>query len=78
MRGMKIGNEYAQQLKAGYAKTPKAVLAAVVVSLLVERSGEEDFDGVLDDFVQEWAVLYQNGIVSQKPLILNKNEKPNA
>jgi hypothetical protein len=78
MRGMKIGNEYAQQLRSRYAKTPKAVLAAVVVSLLVKQSGKEDFDGVLDAFVQEWAILHQNGIVSQKPLILNKNQEPNA
>jgi hypothetical protein len=73
---LKIGNEYARHLKARYASTPKAVLAAVVVSLLVKQSGNEDFAGVLDAFVKEWATLNANGIVPQKPLILNRNQEP--
>lgn len=75
-RGLKIGNEYAQKLSARYASTPKAVLAAVTVSLLMKDTGFEDTGIVLDAFVKEWAILHANGIVPQKPLITNKNQEP--
>jgi hypothetical protein len=76
-RGMKISNEYAQVLKPRYGGAPKAVIAAVAVSLLLkEHDGK--WSEVYDAFVKEWAILYQNGIVPQKPLITSKAQEPNA
>lgn len=48
-----------------YAQTPKAVLAAIVVSLL---SGGGDDPRYLNERIRaEWQALYDNGIVPQKP-----------
>jgi hypothetical protein len=46
-------------------KTPKAVIAAVVVSIL--SNGGEAFEQVAPRFLAEWRTLYDNGIVQQKP-----------
>jgi hypothetical protein len=78
MRGMKIGNEYAQKLSTRYSSTPKAVIAAVAVSLLMKECDNGDYSGVLDAFVKEWAILHINGIVAQKPLITNTRQDPNV
>ena len=75
-RGLKIGNEYARMLAARYADTPKSVIAAVAVSLLMRDCDNGDYSGVLDAFVKEWAILHLNGIVPQKPLITNKHQEP--
>ena len=64
MRGLNVGNEYAQLLGRLYA-TPKAVLVAVVVSLLT--TGGDQQNGVQSRFMAEWQDLYDNGIVRQKP-----------
>jgi hypothetical protein len=61
----KIENEYSRALGKVYSKTPKAVIAAIAVSLLLKENGE-DFMGIADAFIKEWAVLQQNGIVPQK------------
>lgn len=77
-RGCRTSNEYANMLRARYASTPKAVLAAVAVSLLIKDGGfgPQDNGPILDAFVREWAVLNLNGIVPQKPLILNSRQDP--
>lgn len=50
---------------------PKAVIAAVAVSLLERLNGGEyallDPIGIQDAFLEEWWVLHSNGIVPQKP-----------
>ena len=53
-----------------YEKTPKAVFAALVVSLMANHQGIEfaDIDGQI---LYEWDTLLQNGIVPQKPPKLN-------
>ena len=65
-RGMKASNEYAQVLYPRYGDTPKAVIAAVAVSLLL-KDNEGKWDGIYDAFVKEWATFHANGIVPQKP-----------
>jgi hypothetical protein len=76
MRGLKVSNEYAQKLGRRYSSTPKSVIAAVAVSLLVKDSGTDDFEGVLDAFVKEWATLYLAGIIPQKPRTTNSRQRP--
>lgn len=58
-------NEYAARLDEIYARTPKAVLAAIAVSML--SSGGDHMEGVADRVLDEWRVLYLNGIVPQRP-----------
>lgn len=76
-RGMKISNEYARVLQPRYGNMSKAVIAAVAVSLLLKQN-DGDWSTVYDAFVKEWAILHQNGIVPQKPLITSKRQNPNA
>jgi hypothetical protein len=46
-------------------KTPKAVIAAVVVSLL--SNGGDELAHVSTRFLREWRILHENHIVPQKP-----------
>jgi hypothetical protein len=62
---MKQMNEYANVLGELYRQTPKAVLAAVVVSLL--SNGGDEFEQVSGRFLAEWHTLHDNGIVPQPP-----------
>lgn len=50
-----------------YEKIPKAVLAAIAVSYLLNHQNvnQENID---IDLKREWATLHENGIVPQKPL----------
>jgi hypothetical protein len=73
-RGTKISNEYAAVLQPRYGDAPKAVIAAVAVSLLLKQEGS-DFAKVYDAFVREWATLYASGIVSQKPITTCKAQE---
>jgi hypothetical protein len=61
----KLSNAYVEVLGDLYDKTPKAVLAAVVVSLL--SNGGDEFEPVPERFLAEWGTLYANRIVPQKP-----------
>ena len=65
-RGMKIHNEYAAAFDKLYASTPKAVFAAVAYSFasLLEEGVQ---DNVVPLFLNEWRILYENGIVRQAP-----------
>jgi hypothetical protein len=65
---MKAMNDYAVQLCDYYSKAPKAVIAAVVVSFLINHFQTEQGTGeVAHAFLKEWETLYQNGIVPQRP-----------
>lgn len=65
----KLFNQYADLLSPEfYNNTPKAVFAAIAVSLAIINTGEGDcFDGVENLLRDEWAALYKNKIVPQKP-----------
>jgi hypothetical protein len=56
-------NEYARAMGKLYARTPKAVLAAIVVSLV--SNGGENIEGVTQAVLNEWDILHANGIVPQ-------------
>lgn len=59
-------NNYAEQISEQlYTQTPKAVLAALVVSLLT--NGGDNFEGLDEKIVAEWSALHVAGIVPQKP-----------
>ena len=68
---MKTMNPYAALLEAElYARTPKAVLAAIAVSALTRGDpfNTEELGGdPAALLLAEWFALYENGIVSQKP-----------
>lgn len=62
---MKAGNNYLALLR-NFTETPKAVYAAVCVSL-ANRLGA-DFAEVERMINEEWAILHEAEIVPQKPL----------
>lgn len=64
MPGLKKINEYAGRV-ADYDRIPKAVFAAIAVSLLT--GGGDHFEGIDDAVMREWACLHLAGIVPQKP-----------
>lgn len=68
MPGLKLSNEYQRAFGKLYAKTPKAVFAAVAYSFANWASGTEsrDADENVARFIAEWHLLYENGIVPQK------------
>lgn len=54
-----------------YDKCPKEVLAAMVVSFLVNHQGNESWS-VSEEIAKEWKILYDQGLVTQKPKKYNK------
>lgn len=56
-----------QLLGEDFHKMPKAVIAAIAVSLALRIDGD-NFDLVKGSISKEWKMLYANGIVSQKPI----------
>jgi hypothetical protein len=62
---MKIDNEYSKQFKF-YNRIPKAVFAAVCCSKIL-LSNNENFELIEGDFMNEWRILYESGIIKQKP-----------
>ncbi len=64
-----LHNEYSLLLKR-FEKTPKTVLAALLVSEYLNRLNvpPRDLDEAL---LGEWKILYQQGIVLQQPPKLN-------
>ena len=66
-RGVKLSNEYILQYGKLYASTPKAVFAAVALSLAFIDVEEQGFDLACARVMNEWRALYENGIVPQKP-----------
>jgi hypothetical protein len=66
MPGLKQHNEYERLIgEELYAKTPKAVLAAIVASFC--SVGGDYPESVPDGMLREWTILHDNGIVPQKP-----------
>lgn len=63
--GVKVGNEYADTLGRLYARTPKAVFAAIAVSFAT--AGGDALDKAELNILREWTALHNAGIVSQKP-----------
>lgn len=61
----KQSNAYADSI-GGYADTPKAVLAALALSLAFRVSGG-DLDEAVRLLAAEWATLHTGGRVPQKP-----------
>ena len=60
-------NEYQQAISLKlYDRIPKAVLAAIVVSQMINMHGFE-FDEIDNAIIDEWRILNLNGIVPQKP-----------
>ena len=69
MRGIKKGNEYQDLISGGlYEKFPKAVLAAIVVSLLTCGGDYINTTDIDAELLREWQALFDNGIVPQKPI----------
>lgn len=66
MSGGNLKNEYAEALGPLYDRIPKAVLAAVVVSLL--SNGGDELEQVSTRLLSEWGTLYHNRIVPQPPV----------
>lgn len=59
-------NEYARAVDERlYEQTPKAVFAAVAVSALT--TGGDYLNEANGRLLEEWWILYDNGIVPQKP-----------
>lgn len=77
-RGTKISNEYAQAFGRLYAKTPKAVFAAVAFSFAHWAAGEESktVNQTLARFLNEWDVLHENNIVRQAPPKESRQDAP--
>jgi len=51
-----------------FERTPKAVVAAICYSLAERLSAFDDSDDASGLIRAEWAALYANGIVPQKPI----------
>lgn len=66
----KILGDYARQISPRlYRRIPKAVLAAIAVSPQ-QNGGVGDTSGTADDYLlREWALLWQQGIVPQRPRV---------
>ena len=58
-------NEYQAALGQTFESTPKAVLGAIVASLL--SCGGERLEDAELALIKEWWILYRAGIVPQKP-----------
>lgn len=64
---MKRRNEYIHALGNFYARTPKAVFAAVAFSYANRLFAKSEGTEVADLLADEWKVLFENGIVPQRP-----------
>lgn len=65
---MKTTNEYQKVIDPKlYKQMPKAILAAIAVSLARRLNGES-FDETSNTLYTEWITLNQNGIIPQKPI----------
>lgn len=50
-----------------YASTPKAVFAALAFSFANRLIAKSEGTEIVDCLAEEWKVLFENGIVPQKP-----------
>lgn len=62
-------NDYAQEVAEIYARTPKAVFAALAVAFAHRTLGGdmESLAGVEQALLEEWKILHNAGIVPQAP-----------
>jgi hypothetical protein len=65
MPGIKLSNSYQRAFGDLYTKTPKAVFAAVAYSYT--SVGGDHPEVAIKNFLEEWSILHENGIVQQKP-----------
>lgn len=65
MAGLKLSNSYQRAFGRLYAKTPKAVFAAIAYSYT--SSGGDHPEQSVANFLEEWRILHENGIVQQPP-----------
>ena len=65
-RGLKLHNGYAGAFGKLYSDTPKAVFAAVAYSLAM-RLNEDSPEAAIAEFLREWRILNDQGIVPQRP-----------
>ena len=72
----KLDNEYVKTIPADvYADIPKAVWAAIAISLAT--CGGDTLDDAARAVVHEWAILHTNGIVPQQvPASLRAYNRP--
>lgn len=67
-QGIKKSNEYQKMMSTElYAKTPKSVFAAIVVSYFYNHEQKETIEEVDNAIKHEWEILYLQGIIPQKP-----------
>jgi hypothetical protein len=59
-------NDYQSKYPA-FDRTPKAVIAAIAVSLAMRLSGD-DFIKASQLVAEEWEILHANGIIPQRPI----------
>jgi hypothetical protein len=63
---MKMHNDYSKTISPKlYVRIPKAVLAAIAVSFAT--NGGELLDDVDTLLLNEWAILFENKIILQRP-----------
>lgn len=72
----KLSNQYADVIPSDvYESTPKAVWAAIAVSLAT--CGGDRLDDAARSVIREWSILHENGIVPQDiPAALRKYNRP--
>jgi hypothetical protein len=75
----KKSNEYAHTIGSIIERTPKTVLAAIVVSLIALRGDSDgneiapdDSASIVSGIVGEWNALHRAGIIPQRPPILTR------
>lgn len=69
----KKSNSYQELLSQEfYEKCPKAVLAAIAVSFVINHQGS-DADVAEEIILHEWDILHKNGTIPQKPYRTAKN-----
>ena len=63
----KTENDYQKLIDSSlYQKTPKAVFAAIVVSLFLNHQNV-NAEKVNEIFIAEWETLHKQGLIPQKP-----------
>jgi len=71
---MKRHNEYLPVLGKLYDDTPKAVFAAIALSLSFIDIEGRGWEQAVTRLKAEWLALYNNGIVPQRPPRMNKED----
>ncbi len=67
-------NEYSDALGDLLDRIPKTVFAAIAFSYA--SCGGDDFAAGVTNIIREWWILYENGIVPQKPPMPKPADEP--